>query len=552
MSHRLQPAPELQFAPERELRRAGPGAPGRQGVRPASRSAFRIPPALTLIEMLVALAVTLVMMAAVVNLFANLSGSIRNRRAVIELSGQLRQVRQRMALDLAGATCDARTWIRPGENRGYIEYIEGRRSDIDPSILVDGINDPPDNRELDDYATSLVPRNNLVVDYNDDDEIDDADEVLHQSNRFSFAPGALGDWDDILALTVRSESDPFVARVGGNTVESTLAEVIWFAGENSPDDPTTPEDESGGLEPGMRRIYRRVMLIAPWLGPWTGNPPHTISVHHVPASGTEPERWVANTLGDLSKREYRVGRAGIGFPHPLPNDRLNSDAEYLVLDDVLGFDIRIYDPGAPLFQAMAGSVVQPGDPGWLAAVAPATLPPPAGFGAYCDLGWGWDPKASPPDRLRYPRSALAPVIPRPVFNIPREVGWHPQLITSNLPPYQQALVGYPAVYDTWSFHYENDGINQEPILEQFYNGEDPKPLFDEWRKNIPGQPDEPIIDQGTNGFDDDNIFGVDDVGERETSPPYDAPLRGLQVRFRVYEFDARQIREASVTHSFAP
>ena len=38
---------------------------------------------LTLIEMLVALAVTLVMMAAVVNLFANMISSIRNRRAAI-------------------------------------------------------------------------------------------------------------------------------------------------------------------------------------------------------------------------------------------------------------------------------------------------------------------------------------------------------------------------------------------------------------------------------------------------------------------------------------
>jgi hypothetical protein len=59
------------------------------------------------------------------------------------------------------------------------------------------------------------------------------------------------------------------------------------------------------------------------------------------------------------------------------------------------------------------------------------------------------------------------------------------------------------------------------------------------------------MDQGTNGLDDDNMLGVDDMGERETSPPYDVPLRGLQVKFRVYERDARQIRETSVTHSFA-
>jgi len=44
--------------------------------------------------------------------------------------------------------------------------------------------------------------------------------------------------------------------------------------------------------------------------------------------------------------------------------------------------------------------------------------------------------------------------------------------------------------------------------------------------------------------------GVDDIGERETAPPYDVPLPGIQVKFRLYEFDSRQIRAASVTREF--
>jgi hypothetical protein len=40
--------------------------------------------------------------------------------------------------------------------------------------------------------------------------------------------------------------------------------------------------------------------------------------------------------------------------------------------------------------------------------------------------------------------------------------------------------------------------------------------------------------------------------ERETSPPYPVPLRGVRAILRIYEPDARQIREASVTHSFVP
>jgi len=476
--------------------------------------------ALTLIEMLVSLAVTLVMMAAVVNLFANLTGSIRNRRAVIEVSGQLRQVRQRMALDLAGATCEGRTWIRPGENRGYIEHIEDRYSDAFPSRLTDGVNDPGANNLELGYATSLVP------------SAGDPAIVIPGSTRTPVVGdvtngGGLGDWDDVLALTVRSESDPFVAQVFNpvsnnvETIESMLAEVVWYAGENDADNPTTTQNEAAGGEPGMRRIYRRVYLIAPWLGPWPVNRrPDNVSVRYTPASGGEPERWVANTLGDLTKREYRASRGNASnFPHGLNNGMLNSDSEYLVLGEALAFDVRVFDPGAPLYDAAPGTTLQPGDAYWPVA-ATKTGAVASGYGAYCDLGWGFDNISG---SVIYPKAALAAGVPTPVFNMPRAVGFHP--VSKN-------VTGTPAVYDTWSYHYENDGINQD---ESAPNG---------WQATT--------TDQGANGFDDDNQNGVDDMGERETSPPYDVPLRGVQVKFRVYERDARQIREASVTHSFAP
>ena len=66
-----------------------------------------------------------------------------------------------------------------------------------------------------------------------------------------------------------------------------------------------------------------------------------------------------------------------------------------------------------------------------------------------------------------------------------------------------------------------------------------------------------IIDQGTNGFDDVNANGVnangvDDVGERETSPPYPAALRGIQVRLRIIDRDSRQVRQMTVSSDFIP
>jgi hypothetical protein len=85
--------------------------------------------------------------------------------------------------------------------------------------------------------------------------------------------------------------------------------------------------------------------------------------------------------------------------------------------------------------------------------------------------------------------------------------------------------GRPAIYDTYSFHYEHDGVLQRGT----------------------------IADQGTDGFDNDTPpNGVDDIGERETMPPYPTPLRGIKVRIRVYEPDVRQVREVSVYHSFVP
>jgi hypothetical protein len=98
-------------------------------------------------------------------------------------------------------------------------------------------------------------------------------------------------------------------------------------------------------------------------------------------------------------------------------------------------------------------------------------------------------------------------------------------------------------FDTWSFHYENDGINQDFGVDDVDGVQNlgVLPANRNWRN---------AMDQGTNGLDDDGVNGVDDPRERETGPQYDVPLRGIKVSLRIYERDARQIRETSVTHAF--
>jgi hypothetical protein len=73
------------------------------------------------------------------------------------------------------------------------------------------------------------------------------------------------------------------------------------------------------------------------------------------------------------------------------------------------------------------------------------------------------------------------------------------------------------------------------------------------------------VDEGTNGLDDrpseipllpgddTGIDGLaDDLNERETSPPYPVPLRGVEVLLRAQEYSSQQVRQTSVVGDFLP
>ena len=533
---------------------------------------------LTLIEMLISMAVTLLMMAAVVNLFANVGAGVRNRRASMELGGQLRLARARLFKDLAGATCAARPKLPSDDHDdGYLEIIDGLWSDSNPSILLDGIDDGPGtgfrNREI-DYATSLVPSGG-----------DPAIVVPSTSSRVPTTSditngGGLGDHDCILALTVRSESEPFLGRWVNpatnlvETVRSDLAEVIWYLVEN-------PADGSLG-EPGMRTLYRRVLLIAPWLqlpelsiygGTTNENilayyrnndisaQIYTVNNANGNIAPNNTTVLVPNTLSDLTKRENRfahsVGIDGsalswpyimdqqvirllpfdadevpprpemvsplrpFGYPFEPSGVEPDRKGEDVILNDVLAFDLRVYDPGAPLVSINNGPILEPSDAAWNPSNSGATI---VGFGSFVSLGWDQSFSGGPP-RYNYNYANPPTGVPGPLFKEPHTPGWHPQDPTNTNSGYN-----YWATYDTWPYHYEDDGINQDNGLAA-------------WRAGI---------DQGTDGLDSDGNNGVDDTFERETFPPYDTPLRAMQVKIRVYERDTRQIREATVTRNFVP
>ena len=499
-----------------------------------SRDSQRTTRGLTLIEMLISMAVTLLMMAAVVSLFANVGAGVRNRRAGMELGSQLRLARARLFKDLAGATSAARPKLKSDDHQdGYLEIVEGLYSDKNPTGL------------------TLL-----------------ADTIIPGSQINPTDASGLGDYDDILALTVRSESEPFVGRrtvlrQGGDpnvasdwieeTIESDLAEVIWYAVEN-------PAGATNS-EPGMRTVYRRVLLIAPWIGSIDLNEIKT--TNGTPILQNDESRffqrfdisarydnatnlWIPNTLSDLTKRENRFAHFNPTntiqvFPHSIRLNKLrifpstdttplhpfgqpyvNIDSGYddpdrrgedVMLNDVLAFDLRVFDPGAPI-RDRNGVTLEPSDPGW--DLAPTLV----SQGAFVDLCY-----LDEPPRLRAP--IVTTPIPTSLFSSQPSIWYGTQL---------RSLPFIRAVYDTWPYHYEDDGVDQDG------DGVD---------TDGDGKLDA-NVDEGTDGLDNDNANGVDDSLERETAPPYDTPLRGMQAKIRVYERETRQVREATVTRNFVP
>ncbi|MAT70762.1 MAG: hypothetical protein CMJ58_14705 [Planctomycetaceae bacterium] len=548
---------------------------------PPALSRLLVRRGLTLVEMLISMAITLVMMAAVVNLFANISASVRDRRAMLELGSQLRSAREQLTRDLANATCPALTWQQPGEDNGYIEIIEGVRSDAAPlhpdlDSALDADGNSANGVQLGD--ATLVPSSQFSV----DDGVTLGIAPLGPDDGMG-----LGDYDDILCLTVRNETEPYTG-IGpdGNRVESEIAEVIWFATREF-------DEEIPGTDPAMRRIYRRALVVAPWLDPIDPtalNPPlelpadlsnmsadeytylvaqfyqrFDISVRWDPGS----LRFIPNTLGDLTKRENRYYRSvfPVSFPFPMftqvlayPSEPAGQQYEVaptplrgerrgqdLMLNDALAFDVRVYDPGAPLLQTATG-VFQPGDPGWVVATT-QTGAAATSFGAFVDLGWAikalndgasYTYPAARPFPLFYDSRKLVPFDTPPTTGLAKSVfsAWEAGVWTYD---------AFPATYDTWSYHYEVDGLDQD-------NRDNDLHANGSYSGMATG------ADEGSNGFDDPTvpgdpttmINGVDDPTERETAPPYDVPLRGIEVKLRVYEREARQVREATAVRSFVP
>ncbi|MFO0897341.1 MAG: hypothetical protein U0836_07945 [Pirellulales bacterium] len=479
----------------------------------------------SMVELLMALALTLLMMGAVVTIFGLINASMTDSRATVELNGRLQAAGDRLQRDLDGLTVPVIPWARPDAGLGYFEYVEGPRHDFDAPMYPREVKRDASEQ---DWKTSPLP--------------------------------LVGDIDDVLMFTTRSRGQPFVGQIdpppgappqpNPQILQSDVAEVIYFCAPSQdswdvakqftelPPSRTLAERRANEQRREvLYTLYRQVRLVYPSSKAFDGavitRPSLDLSYRWETVNGSP--RVMLNSLGDLTKRENRAFRVLKGFPfsvdrafvssmlpqpdfwsfhpnHPraLPNGPpLDTGPRWgrdVVLTNVLAFDVKAWDPTASVLASNANSnsennqggqgfvVYQPGEPNYdLNKLTQVST------GAYVDLNYA----------RRY-RNAVPPS-------------------TFSGPPNPLCQQTFPAFYDTWSLHYEFDGLDQDG-------------------KAGP--------DQASNGMDDNlgdpSNGGVDDASERETSPPYPVPLRGIQVRIRVYEPDSRQVRQVTINGDFLP
>lgn len=289
------------------------------------------------------------------------------------------------------------------------------------------------------------------------------------------------DIDDVLMFTTASPGRPFTGMIGGGGFESPCAEVAWFC-------KASRSGQSFNNQP-LYDLYRRQLLVSavPGAGGFPAANSMTFSswdayfLENDVSCRRRGVQLLPNGLTDLTARENRfmhnaagvVSAAAFPYVETFTTGSAAADGEILtgaregedlVLANVLAFDVRVFNPG---------------------------LATAAGSAAYWDLGGG---------------SGSAPLSGVMDAKVATKLGG-PGTVT----------------YDTWSMHYEFNGIDDDGS-----NG----------------------VDQGTNGIDDNGDNVVDDLEEFETAPPYGVPLRGVEIRIRCIEPTSQEVRQITIQHSF--
>ncbi len=143
--------------------------------------------AFTLIEMMIAMVITLMMVFAMVEAFKWIGDATTDGRAQIEMSGQIRAARYRLELDLNGVTVPLKPWVDADSFPGYFELVEGVGSDANPFQFIKPI-----------LVNNTTNANYINFNFADPNN------TLSTAYRSIF-----GDVDDVLMFTARNDDEPF-------------------------------------------------------------------------------------------------------------------------------------------------------------------------------------------------------------------------------------------------------------------------------------------------------------------------------------------------------
>ena len=474
----------------------------------------------TIVELLVASTVGLLIVLGVIEAFRQIMSAVNKGRASVQLSGQLRNVTNLLREDFRGITVQTTPNTSTASAMGYFEIIEG--------VDNDSISSPGGFDTL------------------------------------------TGDTDDVIMFTSRRLGKPFSGRVRGSfvassqpfeTITSPNAEIIYWLeprnteflrdGIDNDGNGNIDEPSEGLIAPiqhnGMplATLRRRALLIRPDLnndagilsGVTIGNlitfiNQNDISIH-INANGTIS----ANTLADLTLRKNRIAHLptnpinanqDANFPHPFKTERLPFQSgifigEDVVMDQMIGFDVRVYDPFIKIVADITDSEpLTPGDPGYETQAHTAAI----GRGAYVDLGftsrfnYTSNPNLTPAQGAQLGSLLSSQADTKAQFNT----------TATFVSPLYPAGSGYYtfgncSVFDTWTIEYERDGIDSDR---------------------------DGVVDEGNDGIDNNASGGIDDISEVETMPPYPISLRGFQVIVRAFQNGQQQTQQFTITHDFTP
>lgn len=276
----------------------------------------------SLVELLVASTIGLALMAFIATVFGVIGQASSEGQDIARMQDQLRAAAWTLRQDLMGATSSQIPWQRPEQGAGYFELIEG---------------------PLNDSGTGAV----------------------------------VGDVDDVLMFTTQKLSGTFSTKVGAESVESPIAEVIWFCGQ--------PVEDARLPGVTLYKLHRRCLVVRPYLGfrpePTVGNDVFAVidtSAGQFPNGGPQgismragaaPTQFVLNGLADLTKRENRFlhtepvvsGTSTFPFEVDLVELRqaILASGDDIVMTNVIGFDVRVFDaqqsPNAFIDLGNAGS-----------------------------------------------------------------------------------------------------------------------------------------------------------------------------------------------------